>query len=130
MRRTLLYATFAGLLLTGLTWAGFHYFVAPRQAAAFEAATMKLHGGFAMLGLVMLGSLLPEHVARGWKGSKNRLSGTAMLIGCAFLIATGYLLYYAGGEELHRLASYIHLAFGVGFAVLGIAHATARLRSS
>lgn len=127
VQRWLIYATLAALAASGTVWAAFHYFVAGKQAAAGEAVAMKIHGAVAMIALLTLGTILPGHVPKGWRGRKNKLSGAAILASCAVLVASGYLLYYAGGEALRQLASYIHLSFGVALAVLAVVHVTARL---
>jgi hypothetical protein len=127
LQRWFLYATLALLAGSGLLWAAFHYLLATRQAAAIEAEAMKVHGGVAMLALLALGSLLPGHVAKGWRVGNKKRTGAAMLASCAVLVVSGYLLYYAGGEALRQLASYVHLGFGVALSALVLVHIAARL---
>jgi hypothetical protein len=125
--RRSLYAVAAVLFLSGLCWAVLHYFadalgVGERQVLAVNAALMKIHGAAAMLGLLLLGTLLPRHVPLGWRGRLNKRSGFWMLLLSATMIATGYLLYYAGGEATRTLASYVHLGVGLLLPVLLGAH--------
>jgi len=116
--RRLIYAMVMVLFVTGATWAGLHYLggavgLDMRQALAVNAFLMKIHGGAAMMALVLLGTLLPRHVRIGWKLSHNGRSGVLMLVLCGALAASGYLLYYAGGEAVRDATSWIHLAVGL-----------------
>ena len=126
-QRWLLYATLMILAGSGLLWAAFHYFLPWKEAAAIEATAMKVHGGAAMLALLALGSLLQRHVPKGWRVGRKRVTGLAMLASCAVLIVSGYLLYYAGGEALRQISSYVHLGFGVALSALVLVHIAARL---
>jgi hypothetical protein len=120
-QRWLVYASSALLVITGLAWASLHYFgdaagVDARAALPFNAFMMKVHGGAAMAALLGLGSLLPQHVPRGWSAKLNRKSGVATLAVASLLVLTGYLLYYSGDEFFRQLASYVHLGAGLAFA--------------
>ena len=71
--RYALYAAFAVLFLTGAVW-----LVADRlkdSASEFwqEAAAtlLMLHGGGAMITLMMLGALVPVHMRYGWRNEKT-----------------------------------------------------------
>jgi hypothetical protein len=65
-----------------------------------------------MAALVILGTLIPLHLRRGWVAHRNRFSGVAFTCLCAILVLTGYALYYVGSEALRNWASYIHIAVG------------------
>jgi hypothetical protein len=125
--RSLIYATLSALVATGALWALAHYFPAAagmdeRIAASVASLTMKIHGAAAMAALVLLGTLVCQHVPAGWKTTHNRTSGVLTLAAFSSLILTGYLLYYAGDETYRSLASNVHLALGLGLAVLVVAH--------
>lgn len=116
--RRVIYAMVMALFFTGVAWAVLHYLnevlgVDARQALAVNATLMKVHGGAAMIALVLMGTLLPRHVRIGWKLSLNSRSGVLILALCGVLAASGYLLYYAGGEAARYATSWIHLGVGV-----------------
>ena len=118
------YLSFGLLLLTGAWWMyeqarldDLHWVTLPRLL-------MKIHGGAAMLALVVLGALT-AHIRRGWKADKNRLSGALLIAVNVFLIVTGYGLYYAGGEALREWLSRWHAWIGLVSGVLLPAHVIA-----
>jgi len=71
---------------------------------------------------VVLGSLLPIHVRRGWHQRKNLLAGCVMSGVAILLIASGYALYYYGGEEARPWISAFHWVLGLGAPLLLIWH--------
>src|SRR5689334_6174922 len=81
-----------------------------------------LHGGTAMIALILLGALLPLHMQRAWRARRNRVAGSAMLACNAVLIVTAFGLYYAGSEVLRPWMSAIHIAFGFGLPAVFIVH--------
>ncbi len=83
---------------------------------------LRLHGAAAMLGLIVLGVLLPLHMQRGWMDGENRPSGTGMVACCLVLTITGWLLYYAGHERIRALASHVHIWLGVALPAIIAAH--------
>lgn len=126
-QRRALYAALVLLAVSGTLWLLFHYFV--RAATPFgegphplESWWLRLHGLAAMLTLVALGSLLVTHVGRAWRAGRNRASGSALAAVLALLIATGYALYYFGGEQSRPAISLVHWAFGAVAVVLVAAH--------
>ena len=111
-----IHSSFGVLLASGLLW------LVTQLASedAFGESTsplapwsMKLHGAAAMLVLVVLGTLLPGHVRRAWNARKSRGTGAAVLGLNGLLIATGYALYYAGGEQLRAVTSPLHWVAGL-----------------
>ena len=117
-----------GLLFTsGLFWLAFHYFL--RAHGQFgetphplEPWWLRLHGGAAMLFLLVVGSLLPIHVRRGWHQRKNLRLGIVLLCVALLLTCSGYALYYFGGEEMRPFISAFHWIIGLGTPVLLIWH--------
>ena len=108
---------------TGLLWASgalWMLFSQPSESP-WPARLMKLHGAAAMLFLVLFGSLL-NHVVSGWNSGRNRASGSLMLGLAAFLAASGWGLYYIGGESLRHATSLAHAFLGLSLAVLLAAH--------
>ena len=119
MQRRLLYSTVVVLLASGVCWALIHF--AGVRPYLSEPLLMKIHGAAAMAALVLIGGLLAFHVPGGWAERRSRPSGSAMLVICALLTLTGYLLYYAGNETLRDASSYVHLALGLALPlVLGV----------
>ncbi|MBI3885707.1 MAG: hypothetical protein HY302_08280 [Opitutae bacterium] len=125
--RAWLFGAFAMAFVTGVAWWVLHRWF--QTAGEFGPAPLpaerwliRLHGAAAMLTLLLLGSLLTLHVKRAWLARRNRRSGTLLLALNALLAATGYALYYAGGESLRAFASRAHLALGLGLPVLLALH--------
>jgi hypothetical protein len=114
-QRLALYAAFVLLLATGVAWEA----VGP---GAMASTLMMIHGAAAMLALVLIGTLVAHHVPAGWSSGKNRYSGALLLAVLGWLAASGYLLYYAGGESLRYYAAQSHLWLGIGMTAIGAWH--------
>jgi hypothetical protein len=120
-----LYATFGILLATGSVW-----LIADRlkdsangefwQGAA--ANLLMVHGGAAMIVLLLLGALFPLHMARGWRGHLNRVTGGLMIGLNTVLIVTAFGLYYLGSDALRPWISDVHIAAGLVFPIGIIFH--------
>ena len=123
--RFAVYAAFGVLFMSGAAW-----FVADRIKESSEneiwqeraATLLMIHGGTAMVTLMLLGALVPVHVGRAWRARKNRATGMIMAVCNAVLIVTAFGLYYLASEALRPWASDIHLAFGLAFPVLMLVH--------
>lgn len=118
------YLSFAALLASGALWMYAQGRLEDQGWETLPRLLMKIHGGAAMLALVVLG-VLTVHIRRGWKADKNRLSGALLIAVNAFLILTGYGLYYAGGEALREWLSRWHAWIGLGSGVLLPVHVIA-----
>lgn len=79
------------------------------------ANMLMVHGGVAMLSLLLVGALIPVHVLRSWRSGGNRVSGSVMAAFNAVLVVTAFGLYYLGSEIVRPWMSWIHL--GAGFAL-------------
>lgn len=116
-----LYAAFAVLVLTGAVWLAADW---QKDAADDEiwqqiaANMLMVHGGTAMLALLLLGALVPLHVQRSWRSGKNLISGSAMAAFNAVLIVTAFGLYYLGSEAVRPWMSWIHLSAGFLLAAM------------
>jgi hypothetical protein len=119
--KAVVYLSFLVLLATGAGWMYAQGRLEEEGWETIPRLLMKVHGGAAMVALLVLGTLT-AHVKRGWKAQKNRLSGVVLLGVNAFLIVTGYGLYYAGGEELRAWLSRWHGWIGLAAGVLLPAH--------
>lgn len=116
------YTLTAVLFLSGVAWLALHLWttrgsgdVEPSPA---EPWLLRIHGAAAMAVLVLLGTLIPLHVRRGWIAHLNRSTGLTMIVGAAVLIVTGYGLYYAGSEDLRVKVELVHDVVGVGVPLL------------
>jgi hypothetical protein len=123
--RGTLYAVASALLVTGTAW-----LLVDRLKPVYLAETwqktaaylLMVHGGAAMLMLLLLGAILPMHVAVAWRRGNNRVTGSMMLVSNAVLIVTAFALYYTGSETWRHQASLLHLGFGLGLPVLWALH--------
>jgi hypothetical protein len=114
-QRLLLYAALLLLLVTGVAWQALN-------PGPWAGLLMKIHGGIAMLALVLLGTLVMHHIPTGWASLKNRWSGVILIAGMTWLILSGYLLYYAGSDAVRLFASQSHLWIGVAASAVVAVH--------
>jgi len=113
------YLVFGILLVTGVAWMVFQARL--DEGNHVSSLMLKLHGGAAMISLILLGALI-NHMRKGWKSRKNRTSGLTLILAILFLVVTGYGLYYAGDEQLRTLISQWHSWVGLGIVLLLPAH--------
>lgn len=116
-----LYAAFAALSLTGAGWlvADWQKDVAGDEIwQQIAANVLMIHGGIAMLALLLLGALIPVHLRRSWRNGKNLVSGSVMAAFNAVLIVTAFGLYYLGSEAVRPWMSWIHLGTGFSLALM------------
>jgi hypothetical protein len=111
-QRALLYTVVVMLFLSGALW----------EAGIARTMLIKVHGAAAMASLIVLGSVLPRHVATGWQARTNRAAGIALLAGLLWLVVSGYLLYYAGDEALRAYAAQTHFWIGLALGLLFAVH--------
>ena len=78
-----------------------------------EPWMLKLHGAAAMLGLLVLGSLVSTHIHRFWRLRRNRSAGGLFLSAALLLVLSGYGLYYFGGEQARALSRQVHIVIGL-----------------
>jgi len=119
----IVYLATSALVLSGTIWLLLHYFARAQSEfgpvpSAFEHPLLAIHGAAAMAFLIVLGSLLPVHLIRGWNQRRNLWSGITLLTIHAFLIVTGYGLYYFGGDLLRAWLSATHWIVGLSVAGL------------
>jgi hypothetical protein len=116
-----LYAAFALLFATGAAWLLADQLKDSADGEFWQATIanmLMVHGGVAMLTLLLLGALFPIHIARAWRGRLNRVSGSIMVVCNAVLILTAFGLYYLGAETLRPWASDAHIVAGFALPVL------------
>lgn len=119
---------------SGVVWAYLHHFA--RRMSEFgeqphpaEPWSLRLHGAAVMAILVILGTLLPTHVRFAWHARRNRPNGIMLISVFAFLILTGYGLYYFGDERLRSWTSWLHLVVGLALPLALILHIRSGRRS-
>ena len=121
----LLCAVMAALTVSGGVWLIYHHLMPLNDSIATHPAetwSLRLHGGLAMLTLVMVGALLPRHVLPAWGRRLNRGSGASMLGAMLLLTVSGYLLYYAGSPSLRDVVSVLHWVVGLALPLLLLLH--------
>lgn len=126
-QRLWLHGSFAVLLLTGVAWWVLNSWFSVEtdfgpQPNPWQPWLLRIHGAAAMVALVVLGSLLPNHVRAAWRAHRNRFTGAGIIAFCAALTLTGYGLYYAGNDALRAATSLAHLALGLAFPLALIWH--------
>lgn len=133
LRRLSVYGVALGVWASGAGWLVLRYFL--RHPGEFGPETnplepwaLKLHGAFAFAILWLMGVLWAAHIVNGWTTGRRRWSGGLMFGLALFLILTGYLLYYGGGDEMHDLVSKLHWVVGLGVPVAFLVHRFARER--
>jgi hypothetical protein len=122
--KAVVYLVFLALLVTGAGWMLAQPHLEEEGWEKLPRLLLKIHGGAAMLALLLLGAL-SLHVKRGWRADKNRLSGAILVAANAFLIVSGYGLYYASSDALRDWLNRWHAWIGLGLGVLIPAHVVA-----
>jgi hypothetical protein len=133
--RFAVYLAVAALFATGVGWlladqmkesAGAEIWQQESAAAEIwqqaSAMFLMLHGGVAMLALMLLGALVPLHIVRAWSARKNLGTGILMLACNGGLVVTAFALYYLGAEAIRPWASALHIAFGLGLPLALVLH--------
>jgi uncharacterized membrane protein len=122
----LLHAVVCVLFLSGALAAGYDLLALTGRDDLMpiwvKAWALMVHGGAAMLFLILFGSVLPVHVKRAWQAGRNRLSGSILIVAISVLIITGYGLYYIGHELSREVMQWIHLVLGCCDPLLFVTH--------
>jgi len=119
--RFAIYAAVAVLFLTGAGWlvADWQKDISGDEVWQQTVAyLLMVHGGAAMVTLLLLGALIPVHLLRAWRSRRNRVSGLIMATLNAALIVTAFGLYYLGSETLRPWMSLTHIAAGFSLSLL------------
>lgn len=117
-RVRLIYGIGFGLWVTGVCWLVFHYFLQIRTT--FETSENPLahwwlvaHAFFGFAAVWLFGLLWGQHIVSAWKAGRHRVSGGLLFALLVLLIASGYLLYYIGGDEARMVISQAHWITGL-----------------
>ena len=136
LHRLALHGAFAVLFLTGVAWAvlsgalnwpGYH---GNMERAEIVPVLLDIHGAAAMVALIVLGSLVPQHIKLAWKGQLNRLTGALMILTQTLLVGTGYGLYYAGDTGWREWSHSLHLTLGLAFPLVILGHIVNAVRAA
>lgn len=122
-----IYTIGIGVWLSGVLWLLFHYFVLHLgplgpTTSPLEPWWLKLHGAFAFAAIWIFGLQWRVHIPAGWSGGRRRLSGGLLAGFLAWLIVSGYLLYYVGGEQFRSTVSLAHWLIGLAAPIGFLAH--------
>lgn len=125
--RFAVYGAFSVLFATGVAWwvADALKHEASSEGEVWQAVSANLlmiHGGVAMVTLILLGALFPLHIQLAWRSRRNRVAGAAMIIFNGSLILSAFGLYYLGSEAIRPWASYSHLVVGLVLPALFVTH--------
>ena len=82
---------------------------------------LAIHGIFAMIATLALGSVLPFHLKAGLKSKKKWFSGFSQLTFLAILLTTGGLLYY-GPAQIRDSVVFTHWLVGLLFFLIFLLH--------
>jgi hypothetical protein len=123
--RYALYAAFAVLFVTGAAWLVADALKDAESGEFWQetaATLLMLHGGCAMITLMLLGAMVPLHLRHGWRRGRNLVTGITMSTANAVLIVTAFGLYYLGAETLRPWMSDAHTGLGLAIPLLLVAH--------
>ena len=118
------------LLGSGLFWLGFNFFVDHNSDFRFLSAwSLRLHGAASYGFLIVFGMLFSTHISFNWRVKKNRRkSGIILTALFVVLILSGYLLYYASGEEFREVMSYLHWIVGIICSAVFVVHFVVKMK--
>jgi len=122
-----IYVCTAVLVLTGVAWLIAGSFGAVQGEFGQEPNPslpwlLMVHGIGAYAFAILAAMLVPVHIRLGWRASRNRLSGIAMVSVSLFLATSGLALYYSTGEGFRSAVSLAHWVVGLGLALLLAVH--------
>jgi cytochrome c biogenesis protein CcdA len=126
-QKWLLIISGSALLLTGAAWLLLHHFGQVEgefgpEINPLEPWMLRLHGLALIPALLGFGGLFIAHIPKGWRDHRQRWIGLGLTSLVGLLIITGYLLYYAGGDDFRGWVSLIHWVMGLAVPLLFIWH--------
>ena len=112
------------LLFSGLVWLIFNFAIEANSPFRFLSTwSLRFHGAASYGFLIVFGMLLSTHISFNWQVKKNRRKSGIVLAGIfVILITSGYLLYYASGENFRAFISYLHWILGILATAIFVAH--------
>ena len=130
-----IYAVLGATWISGVAWLVLHYLLVRRgefgdEPHPLEHWSLALHGASAFAAVWLGGWLWQAHVLPWWNSSNRRSSGIVLIAIGGFLIASGYLLYYA--SDWRDAIRVLHWSIGLLLALPLLVHAlrSGRYRNS
>jgi hypothetical protein len=125
-RQLTVYAISLGLWLSGALWLLLHHFVVIEGPFGpiphpMEFLSIAAHGAFGFASLWLLGLLWSVHIPAGWRSLRRRWSGSVMFSVAAFLVLSGYLLYYLSADMI-PIVAVLHWTIGLACPALFLLH--------
>lgn len=116
-----------GLWLSGSAWLLLHYYGQKQgefglETNPLEPWMMKIHGLFLIPALLGIGGMFVAHIPKGWSHTHQRVAGIVLCTVFSVLIASGYLLYYAGDESIRAWTSLAHWIIGLALPAAFVWH--------
>jgi hypothetical protein len=117
-QRLTVYWVSSCLVLTGLVWLYYFYFVRVVDQFGFEnphplqGYLLVGHALFALPSVWIFGFLWHIHVKPGWRAKAKRLSGGTIWSLVLWMILSGYSLYYIGDDAIRGWLSLSHWVAG------------------
>ena len=90
---------------------------------------LQIHGASAFIMIFTYGYFLAAHAASSWRANLRRKSGIILACVPAFMMLTGYLIYYGGTGIWREIISYAHLTAGFALPILLIIHIIVAVRN-
>lgn len=124
----------ATLWLSGAAWLLLHYYGQVQGEFGPETNPvapwmMKAHG-LALIPMLMgIGGMFIAHIPKGWTHQQQRIAGIALCLCLSLLIASGYMLYYVGAEDVRGWTSTVHWSVGLMLPVIFVWHYLNGLRA-
>lgn len=125
--KKLLYPSCILLALSGLTWLIGHYWLEIQgefgpEKHPLEIWSLRLHGLFALFGILCIGMLLEHHIKIYLKHKRRWWTGIPFLILSIWLILSGYMLYYLSEEDWRLFFSLGHWTIGLICVIIAWLH--------
>ena len=122
-----LYTICLGVWFSGGLWLLLHYFFLQQgtfgpENSPLEPWCLKIHGALAFLTIWVFGLMWGIHIGRLWPLSNRRWSGGTTAGVFAFLIISGYLLYYVANDSARSIVSVLHWTVGLASPVVFFWH--------
>ena len=124
------YASLGLLTLSGIVWLALHWlYLLNGQRPDFQPGmlpyklwAMRVHAAAALISLVMVGSVMTQHIRLAWRLNKNRISGSLMVSALGLLAWTGYALGYVPEGLFRQWSTWLHWGAGVALPLVLAAH--------
>ena len=126
-RRMTVYAMGGGVWFTGAVWLVLNNFLMREgpfgaEPHPLEFWSLAAHGAFGFAALFVCGLVWGVHVVAGWNSRRRRWTGSLTFGLFAWLILSGYLLYYLGDDRLIALTRLGHWLLGLAAPLLFLVH--------